>query len=215
MADNRKTPSDHVLAVVKAGINVVPVVGGPLANLIGDYVPNSTQRAAVRTMELLAEKLSSLEDRIDVQQVDKEEFSELFKSCSLVVIRSHREEKLRVAAALLANLLLRPSDAKKSPYEELDHLVRCLETLSVGAIAVLGASRHITAAQANFNLDPLRNLFPEFDTSLLMSLVRELENLNLLRVQEGNIRMSDHGELLLELTPIGRRFVERFIEGDM
>jgi hypothetical protein len=131
------------------------------------------------------------------------------------VSRSHREEKLRVAAALLANLLLRPSDAKKSPYEELDHLVRCLETLSVGAIAVLGASRHITAAQANFNLDPLRNLFPEFDTSLLMSLVRELENLNLLRVQEGNIRMSDHGELLLELTPIGRRFVERFIEGDM
>jgi hypothetical protein len=220
MADNRKTPSDHVLAVVKAGINVVPVVGGPLANLIGDYVPNSTQRAAVRTMELLAEKLSSLEDRIDVQQVDKEEFSELFKSCSLVVIRSHREEKLRAVAALLANLLRRQGDAAKSSYEELDHLVRCLDALSIGSILVLGAARHIatTAAsgtQGHFHFNQLSNALPQFDSSLLMSLVSELRSLNLLRIQEGAIRMPDSSEVLVEVTPIGRRFVERFLEGNM
>jgi hypothetical protein len=74
----RKSASDHILAVVKAGINAVPLVGGPLASLIGDYVPTSTQRAVEKTVELLGEQLSSLEGRIDVEQVDKEEFSELF-----------------------------------------------------------------------------------------------------------------------------------------
>ncbi len=46
-----------------------------------------------------------------------------------------------------------------------------------------------------------------------MSLVSELRALNLVRVQEGGIRMPDHGEMLIEVTPIGLRLVERFIEG--
>jgi hypothetical protein len=188
----RKSTSDHILAVVKAGLNAVPVVGGALASLIGDYVPTSTQRAVETTVELLREKLVSLEDRIDVEQVDKEEFSELFKSCYLAVIRSHREEKLRAAANLLANLLLRPGDPKKSSYEELDHLVRCLDALSSGATSVLGASRQIAATapsgtQGHFHFSQLKSAFPQFDASLLMSLVSELRSLNLLRVQEGTI----------------------------
>jgi hypothetical protein len=112
---HRKSASDHALAVIKAGLNAVPYVGGPIASLIGDYVPTSTQRAAERTIELLAEKLTAMEGRIDVEQVNKEEFAELFKSCYLVVMRSHREEKLRAVAALMANLLLRPGD-RKNPH---------------------------------------------------------------------------------------------------
>jgi hypothetical protein len=39
--------------------------------------------------------------------------------------------------------------------------------------------------------------------------------LNLLRIQEGAVRLPEHGEVLMEVTAIGRRFVERFIEGNM
>jgi hypothetical protein len=203
-----------------AGLSAVPIVGGPLASLVSDYVPASTQRAVEHHLELLGEQLESLEGRIDVEQVDKEEFSELFKSCYLVVIRSHREEKLRAAAALLANILLRPGDANKSSYEELDHLVRCLDALSIGAISVLGAARHIaitapSGTQGHFRFPQLSSALPQFDSSLLMSLVSELRSLNLLRVQDGAVSLSDHSQVLLEVTPIGRRFVERFIEGHM
>jgi hypothetical protein len=217
---HRKSASDHALAVIKAGLNAVPYVGGPIASLIGDYLPTSTQQAAERTIELLAEKLTAMEGRIDVEQVNKEEFAELFKSCYLVVMRSHREEKLQAAAALMANLLLRPGDPQKSSYEELDHLVRCLDALSSGAISVLGASHHIartapSGTQGHFQFTQLSVAFPQFNASLLLSLVSELSSLNLLRTQEGMIRTADHSEILLELTPIGRRFVERFIEGNM
>jgi hypothetical protein len=215
----RKSASEHVLAVVKAGLNAVPYVGSPIASLISDYVPSSTQRTVEKGLALLAEKLSSLEGRIDVEQVDKEEFAELFKSCYLVMVRSHHEEKLQ-AAALLANLLLRPGDPNKCSYEELDHFVRCLDALSIGAIAVLGAARHIAATapsggQGHFHFNQLSGTLTRFDPSLLMSLTSELRSLNLVRIQEGVLRMPDRSEILVEVTPIGRRFAERFIEGKM
>jgi hypothetical protein len=209
---------DHALAIIKAGINLVPIVGGPIASLIGDYVPTSTQAAIEHSTELLAQKLDTLKDRIDVEALNKDDFSELFKSCYLVIARTNREEKLQAAAAILANLLLRPDDPKKSSYEELDHLIRCIDALSIGAIAVLGAARTTAAnsgqgTQRSFQFGQLRTSFPEFEPSLLMSLVSELRALNLVRIQEGGIRMPDYGDLLVEVTPIGLRLVEQFIEG--
>lgn len=216
----RKSASDHALALIKAGMNAVPIVGGPIASLIGDYLPMSTQRNIEKTVSFLGEKLNILEGRIDVELVDKDDFSELFKSCYLIVLRSHREEKLRAAANLLANMLLRPGDPSKASYEELDHLVRCLDGLSSGAISVLGAARHIamsanSGGQGRFHFSQLAISFPQFDSSLLMSLASELRGFNLLRVQEGDIRLPDHAELLLEVTPIGQRFIDRFIEGNI
>jgi hypothetical protein len=206
--------------VVKAGLNFIPLVGGALASLVGDYVPTSTQKSVERALELLKEELGSLEGRIDIEAVDKEDFSDLFKSCYLVIVRSNREEKLRAAAALLANMLLRPGDLSKSSYEEIDHLVRCVDALSIGAISVLIGARDLSKvhgqnAQGRFTFDQLRKTFPQFNASLLMSLVSELRALNLLDAQEGLIRMPDHGGVSLEMTPIGRRLVERFIEGKM
>jgi hypothetical protein len=131
-----------------------------------------------------------MQERIDVEAVNKEDFSELFKSCYLVIVRSNREEKLQAAAAILANILLRPGDPAKSSYEELDHLIRCIDLLSIGAISVLGAARRIaeTAGQGmqrSVPFNQLRSAFTTFDASLVMSFVSELRSLNLLRTQEG------------------------------
>jgi hypothetical protein len=211
--------SDHILAAVKAGLHLLPHVGGAIASLIDDYVPKATERAMQKTMEQLSAKLIALEGRTDVDAVDNEDFAELFKSCYLVAIRSQREEKLRAAANLFANLLLKPGDAGKSSYEELDHFVRCLEALSIGALSVLGAARHIIRSAPtgpiDFQFHQLRGTFREFEPSFLMSLVSELRSLNLLHVRVPTIETADYGNFAIELTPVGRRFVERFIEGEM
>jgi hypothetical protein len=215
-AEIPKSASD-ALATIKSGIRALPEYGGTIARLL-DGVPSSTQRSVDRTMRLLEQKLSTFGNRIDSKQVDNEEFAELFKSCYLVVVRSHREEKLRAAANILANLMLRRGDAEKSSYEELDHLVRSLDALSSGAIAVLGAVHHLLRAtppgiRGNIHPPQLRSALAGIDESLLMSLVSELRSLNLLRVQEGGIRLPNDDQALIELTPIGERFVHRFIEG--
>jgi hypothetical protein len=76
----------------------------------------------------------------------------------------------------------------------------------------------IRARRAHFilpdgRLDVARWKSLTHDPSLVMSLVSELSALNLVRIQEGGIRMPDHSEILIEVTPIGVRLVERFIEG--
>jgi hypothetical protein len=56
------------------------------------------------------------------------------------------------------------------------------------------------------------------EPSLLMSLVSELRSLNLVRVQETPLRQqgdAEYDSFHISLTPIGRRLIERFIEGSM
>jgi hypothetical protein len=69
--------------------------------------------------------------------------------------------------------------------------------------------------QGRINFDQLHPQFSEMEPSLLMSLASELNALNLLHITEPGIRMPDYGNYALALTPIGKRFVERFIEGRM
>ncbi len=215
-------PSDHALIAIKAALNAVPTVGGAIASLVGDYVPLSTQRSVERTVELLTQKFENLEGRLDLETLDKDEFSELFKSCYLVVIRTNQEVKLRAAASILANLVLRDGDSDKVPYTELDHLVRCLDGLSIGAITMLGAARNIahrskTTPDRNggktIQFEILHAELNGWDLSLLMGLLSELNSYNLLRIEGAPaIAMPEFGNYPVTLTPLGARFVERFIE---
>lgn len=216
-------PADHILAVVKAGVSAVPYVGGLLASLIGDYIPMSTQRNIEHTAELLRGKITSLEARLDVEAVDKDEFAELFKSCYLVIVRTHHEQKLRAATALIANLLLKSGDPDKVSYNELDHFVRCLDALSIGAINVLGAAYNLRLGaqgdnEGNLNLEfgRIRNRLGTVDPHLLMGLIAELNTFNLMRFGRPlAISLPNFESHPVQLTPLGIRFVERFIDGRM
>jgi len=112
--------------------------------------------------------------------VDKDEFSEMFKSCYLVAVRTHHEEKLCAAAGLLANLLLKPGGPGKLTYTELDHFVRCLDALSIGARTVQGTAwRIVRAAQTplegrgRLRFDVLRAGLPEMERELVLGLAGE------------------------------------------
>ena len=214
--------SDHVLIAIKAGLSLIPSVGGAITSLVGDYLPLSTQRSIEITTDLLREKLASLEGRLDAEIVDKDEFSELFKSCYLIIVRTTQITKLRAAAALLSNLLLKPGDPEKVSYAELDHLVRCLDSLSVGAILALGAANQLVVEQRlqkdsdgnyTINFEQLHAKLTPMESFLLMGLVGELNAFNLFHaVGRPAIRTAQYGNYPVQLTPLGQRFVERFIE---
>ena len=168
-----------------------------LASLIGDYVLTSSQAAIEQTTGLLSE-LDVLRDRIDIGAANKEDFSELFKSCHLVVVRSNREEKLQAAAAILANILFALVSRPRSSYEELDHLIRLLirSRLHRGNICPWSyparPGNRCEVRELGFQFDQLRSEFSNFDASFVMSLVVKLTALNLLRTQEGAIKLPDY-----------------------
>lgn len=220
-----KTNSEHALAVIKAGLNAVPVIGGSIASLISDYVSTATQKSKDAALEDLRVQLEKLQDRIDVEAVDRDQFSELFKSAYLVMVRTHNEHKLHAATRLLVNLLLREGDPEKLGYTELDHYARCLDLLSVGAIAVLGHAVAIAIQQKSDDIETrstpitfeqLQERMSDMAPSLLMGLIGELDTVNLIhRPGAPSIRTPDYQNYPLELTPLGAKFTCRLLELDI
>lgn len=224
----KKSRTDHALAIAKTGLAAVPYVGGPIVTLLDEYVPSATERSIQRALEHLGNRVDGLGERVDIESVNKDDFSELFKSCYLSIVRSHREEKLKAAAAILANLFLREDDPDKLSYTELDHYSRCLETLSSGAVEVLGMVVQMahsrarlgeesrldwTITSARMNLSELRDKLPQHSADLLMGLIAELDKSNLL-YREGTpaIGMAEYSNHEFRLTPLGTRFCRFLLE---
>jgi hypothetical protein len=217
-------PTDHALAAIKAGLNLVPVVGGAVASLIGDYIPMSTQRGIEAALQDLQDRLVRLETRIDPGTVNREQFAETFKSSYLVIIRTHDERRRRAAVSGITNLLLREDDPAKLPFTELDHFIRALETLSAGALDVvheavaMGRDNRfpkLGATYFRFNFADLQKRLHGMDSYLLLGLVGELNTVNFIHQPTlPNIRDESnlYGNYPLELTPLGVRFVERMME---
>jgi hypothetical protein len=231
------TKADHALIDIKGALNLVPVVGGVLSSLIGDYVPLSTQRSIEKATLLLRNRLEKLQDRIDIEAVNKDEFADLLKSSYLAIVRTTNEKKLRAAGAILANLHLRPGDSDKLPYTELDHFVRCLDHLSIGAIAVLGVVYDLGKKNTPPNylegdvrrsLEALRSVqrirfdfhivhaeMSDMNPSLLMGLLGDLNTSNLIHLPGvPTIRTPNFGNYPVELTALGIQFVERVLSAE-
>ena len=217
-----KEPRDHILAVCKAGISAVPFVGGSIASLIGDYIPTATERTISDSINMLKKRLEELGDRVDADCVNKDEFSELFKSCYLIIIRTHQQKKIQGAVELICNILLKKDDSDKLNYTEIDHFARCLDALSVGAIEVLG---HVIAAahamkRGSAGKENVRMSFADIisrvstvEADLLMGLLGELNSFHLIFVNPTpGIRMANYHLSPVELPPIGARFAQYILK---
>ncbi|NCT98293.1 MAG: hypothetical protein GXD23_13060 [Comamonadaceae bacterium] len=216
-----KPASEHLLALAKAGLNAVPVVGGSIASLIGDYIPTATQRNVEKTLDTLRAEVEALGNRVDVEAINREEFAEIFKSAYLVAVRSHNAAKLRAAVKLVANVLLRDGDLAKLSYTEIDHYARCLDLLSSGGIQTLAHAVRIAERESPGRLvtnsvaitfEQLRAEVQQVAPSLLMGLVGELDALNLVhRAGVPAIRAPDYGNYSIEVTPLGGRLAKHLL----
>lgn len=180
---------------------------------MGDYVKTSTDRHLEESFKLLAATVSKLEGRIDVESVDKEEFAELFKSCYLVLVRTNRAERRKAAVNLIANILLAKDDPARLSYTELDHFVRCLDMLSIGALRCVALIyKDIpdppTRVRKTIEFGRLANQLSGFDSDLLMGLLGELSGLNLVHLTgRPGIPTQNYGNYPIELNSLGARFV--------
>lgn len=217
-----KSKSEQLLPIIKAGISAIPVIGGPIVSLISDYVPSSTQRSVQTSMDYLKEKLDYLKDRIDVTTINQNEFSELFKNTYMTIVRTHQDIKLRSAAKLITNILLKKDDPEKLSFNELDHYSRCLDSLSIGALEILG---HALSLVPLSELDKLyekniRIRFPDLQTKannidpfFLMSMLEELNSFHLIHLPGSpQVRTLKYSNYPVELTKTGYIFTKYILE---
>ena len=218
----KKKSSEHAVAIAKAGLNLIPGVGGSIASLVDDYAPKHTQKSIDQALLFLKIKLQILENRIDVGLADKDEFMELFKNCAAIVANTPQKEKLQSAASLIANIFLKSGDSEKLSYNEIDHFTKCIQNLSIGAFCALSNAYSIVQAKGNapieeipfkFSFVELQRRMLDYDPHLLMGLVGELNTQNLFHIWAlPGVREVNYENVPLELTPLGVKFVEYLLD---
>ncbi|GJM25773.1 MAG: hypothetical protein DHS20C16_21880 [Phycisphaerae bacterium] len=146
---------------------------------------------------------------------------ELFKDCWLTVVRTQKENKLRAVAKIIANSLLRPGDAEELEFTELDFFSRCVDSLPIGAIDVVGQVARIAQSREakNFRKSNVQLDFGELHQRVkekpdfLMVLCEELNSFHLIHLTSApTVRTPNYGNYSLEIPPIGVRFVTHILE---
>jgi hypothetical protein len=97
----------HTLA--KAGLSMVPLVGGPIAELLEFITPPITKRRD-EWMETIAQRLKMLEERVEGFRLEdlaqNEVFVTAFLQASQVAIRTHQQEKREALRNAVLNAAL-------------------------------------------------------------------------------------------------------------
>lgn len=221
----KPSAGDHAIRGTKALVAAFPG-GGIIASLIGDYIPESRQRAIDELLNQFTNQLRQFGDRLDTEFVTKGEFktqfAELYDASLLLCMHTRQEEKIRGAGTILANLLLKGDDPAKIDYAEAEFFVRCLDSLSIGAIKVIGVVQKIADRKPGYKTNKLIRVdfreiaqaMPDEDRHFLMGLVGELASFNLLHSGGRPTGLGTGGtyeSYMFELTPLGSRFVRQVL----
>lgn len=212
--------NDHIVNLTKALTAGLPVIGGPLSSLIGDYVPTSSRLNEAKFLECLSEKVEKLGERITLTKIDKREFSELFKECYFIALKASRDQKINACANILANNLLDSPDNKKLHFDELELYAKVLDNISFGAVSILKEIVDMSPKSNSFGWETLSfgrvlgeiRKKQDIDSSLTFALVSELSIYKFIILEPGSYRSPTNAAYKVTLTDLGVRFVGVIME---
>lgn len=98
-----KEISDHVRAIGVAAVSAIPIIGGPLATLIQEYVPATMQKRQATILKTLSDELKRLESRINDEKFRSEAFNLTFIKTAKLMLVEQNEEKLEAFKAIILN----------------------------------------------------------------------------------------------------------------
>lgn len=201
-----------LLSVIKAGVSAVPIVGGPISVLIGDYVQDETDKSIALSIRHLERIFHQLKGRIDAEAVNRAEFSDLFKSAYFVIMRSHREQKLRAACNVIANALLVEGDSEKLRFEDLDFFVRLIDRLSYAALSMLTLLHSRSGPPHCVTLEGLKSQIPTSPEALPEAALAELHSAGLVEQYRASTAKPDGSIFSFKLSALGVRFIRQVVD---
>ena len=142
------TAKDHVVNVIKACLSAIPVIGGPISSLVGDYIPKKKEERLLNFIKELAIKLEEYKQEVNVEYVRTEDFAYLFEECIKGVLSNYQAQKLFCLKGIIINSLRR--DIKKEQKEYYLHLVNSLTDLHLRILAI---SNNPESYFENYNLN--------------------------------------------------------------
>jgi hypothetical protein len=101
----RQQAVDVATASVKGIISQIPIAGPVLAEILGVYIPNRRQERIITMLEMFAEKIAHLDEKVREAKMQTEQFADILEEAMWQSARSLTDERRRYIANLLANAL--------------------------------------------------------------------------------------------------------------
>lgn len=208
--------TDHILAIAKASFSAIPFIGGSIASLVGDYIQSSSQKNEKKLIEILTFKISQLENRIVLDEINKDEFAELFKECYLITLKTSREEKIQACTNILTNNLLEAKDQEKLSFDKLELFTKVLDRISFGSIKLLNTIVLLSKKKQNFGWEELKfaSLLAELgypnniDPALILSFTGELASFKFIILKDESYLSPSYADHRIRLTESGKEFID-------
>lgn len=221
---NKKTTGDVAREIGKAIISAVPAAGGPLQVLFENIYTAPLEKRKQAWLEMLAEAVSSLQEKVEGLTPEKLAQNEVFITVSLqasqIAIRNHQKEKLQALRNAVMN------SALPNPPEEDQQIIflRFIDQLTPWHLRVLalldGPEKWMQShgiANPGWGMGGvstvLEHCFPELrgKRDLYDQLVRDLQTEGLVgQGQFLHVTMTGNGMMQSKTSEMGKRFL-RFI----
>jgi hypothetical protein len=145
MSDEKLEPPsqskfDAAYAMAKAGLSIIPIVGGPVAELLPILLQQPLERRRKEWMTRVGEKLQELESRgVNITEIcQSEEFISAVMHTTQIALRTHQAEKRDALRNAVFNIA-----AGQSPGEALEYIFfDWIESMSALHIQILKIFQH-------------------------------------------------------------------------
>ncbi len=120
LADLGKT--DYPMLLAKAGLNLIPFVGGTLSSLIGDCQTKRNEARLKEFLEAFAEDMNQRIDSIQKEYIENPEFVDIFLNIIDDTMKQRKSDKRILLKNLLVNSITVP-DTSYDATEEFERII--------------------------------------------------------------------------------------------
>lgn len=218
MSTDLSTPkSDVAISLVKAAVNTIPVVGGPLGSLMSDFIPTELNKRRDSLLLELEEEFKRLEEKIDTETIKKPYFISLFLQSFKSAMATEENEKIDCYKAIIINAAI----AQDPNIDEMKIMLRITDNLTPLHIKLLKLfidpqiwleeNPEIKARFQNISMGGISTLtsmvFPDYPQDLIKIASRDLESMGLANGLSGGVTMTVQGILSQRVSDFGKKYI--------
>lgn len=209
----------------KALVSAVPILGGPLSSILGDYFSGRKEKRFIDFLQGIQNDLKNKESLINDEFVTKEDFYDIFELTSRKIVLTRQKEKREAYRKILTNSMT----SKDICYDEMEEFISIVDNIRPEHILILKILQDpVKYDQQNGNLvgngggfttsisQIISKLLPGWDNATIIDVLEKLENERLVGAiaKIYNTMMTDKGiyQLANRLTGKGIKFCKYIFE---
>ncbi len=198
----KSTPGESAGEVAAIALNAVPMVGGVLSDIAGSIIAKRQNRRLNQFLVTLAEQFQQLDDRVNKDFVQTEDFQDLAEDVFSKAAECRQQEKLDAFRSIFLNTILSTHPSYESAAEIAD-LIDRWQARHVILVRILvdpaGADREMGGAvgpgggiTTSIN-QIIRKLLPEWDDDQIDRTWSDLYDAKIHRTPGTKTMMTDTG----------------------